>query len=135
MERNIFELATRQNLTFETNRGIINVCQLWDLPLVSNNQFNLDNVARAINHTLKSVSEESFVKPIDNPEKNKLELKLDVVKHIIAVKIQEQADREAAAKRQAERSKLLALLDKKKDAEMEALTPEEIEKRLKELGV
>lgn len=135
MERNIFELATRQAVRFETNRGLITTEHLWDMPLIAKGGYDLDTVAKGVNAQLKAVSEESFVATRVNPAKADHELRLEVVKHVIAVKLAEQEDRAKAAARAQERAKLLQLLDKKQDAEMEAMTPEQIQKRLAELGV
>jgi hypothetical protein len=134
MERNIFEMALRQKLRFASTRGELTTEQLWDLPLISNDSFNLDNVAKTVNNALKATSEDSFVATSTNPEKPVLELKLEIVKHVIGVRLQEVAEHQNAASKAAERRRLLEILSKKQDAELENLTPEEIEERLKALG-
>ena len=58
---NLFEYATRTVLRFASTRGLISVEQLWDVPLRSNDGFDLDAIARSLSQELKSVSEESFV--------------------------------------------------------------------------
>ena len=91
---NIFEQATRRAIRFESAKGDLSVEQLWDLPLQSRNQFDLDTVAKTVNRQLNAVTEESFVSVRENPAKETLSLKLEIVKHIISVKLQE-ADQRA----------------------------------------
>lgn len=127
---NIFELASRHKVRFETNRGVISTEQLWDMPLTSKSGFDLDTVAKEVNAQLKSVTEESFVVTKTNPRKAGLELSLELVKHVIAVKLQENAELLAKAEKQAKRAKLIEQLGKKQDAAMEALSEDEIKKQL-----
>ncbi len=130
---NIFEQATRQALRFSSNRGELSTEQLWDLPLTSRQGFDLDSVAKEVNQRLKSVTEESFVVKTTNPEKDSLELKLEVLKHIIAAKQAEADARRNAAERAAERQKLYDILAEKQDSALKDLSVEDIQKRLAEL--
>lgn len=130
---NIFEQASRQKVRFTSIKGELTTEHLWDLPLTSKTGFDLDCVAKATNRELAAVSEDSFVSVKVNPAKPVLELKLEVVKHIIAVRMQD-ADAAAKAKaNSAERQRLLEALDQKRDQELLNLTPEQIQARLKEL--
>lgn len=131
---NIFEQASRQQLRFSTVRGALTTEQLWDLPLSSKFGFDLDAVAKAVNAELKSVTEESFVEVKVNPAKNQLVLKLEIVKHIIAVRLQENEQANQASKRKVEKQRLVDLLDKKQDEALSGLSAEEIQKRIAELG-
>ena len=130
---NIFEQSTRQALRFPSVRGELNTEQLWDLALTSRNGFDLDSVAKEVNQRLKAISEESFVIKTSNPEKSDLELKLEVLKHIIAVKQAEADARRNAADRAAERQKLYDILAEKQDSALKELSVEDIQKRLAEL--
>lgn len=127
---NLFEIATRKKLRFPSLKGELTVEQLWDLPLSSRVGLDLDNIAKAVNKDLKAEEEDSFVKTSTNPQRGDLQLKLDILKHIIAVK---QEDAERATRRQVnaqERQKLQELLARKNDQELEGLSKEEIEKKL-----
>lgn len=130
---NIFEQATRMKLRFTSVRGDLSTEQLWDLPLEARDNFDLDNVARLVNNDLKAAGEESFVITRANPAKAKLELALEVVKHIIAVKLAEGQKKQKAAANKIERQKLLDILDQKQGAKLFELTPEQIHARLEEL--
>ena len=131
---NIFEQATRRAIRFESAKGDLSVEHLWDLPLQSRNQFDLDTVAKTVTRQLNAVTEESFVSVRENPAKETLSLKLEIVKHIISVKLQEAEEARNRANKASEKEKLLRLLDEKQNEALRALTPEEIQERLKALA-
>lgn len=128
----IFEQASRQKLRFPSLKGELTVEQLWDLPLQSKSGFDLDTIAKAVSRDLKAVTEESFVIET-SPANTTLVLKLDLMKHIIAVRLAENAAAVNRAARAAERQKLLGVLADKQDESLKALTPAEIQQRLAEL--
>lgn len=130
----IFANATRQKIRFQSVRGELSVEQLWDLPLSSKTGFDLDTIAKTVNKELKTVSEDSFVAVKVNAQETKLTLALDVLKHIIQVKLAEDAEAKQRVANAAERQRLIGILEKKQDQALEALTPEEIQKRLQALG-
>jgi hypothetical protein len=131
---NLFEKASRQKFRFQTVKGFISTEDLWDLPLQSKNQFDLDNVAKAVNAELKSVTEESFVATTTNPAKDRLTTQLELVKYIISIKLQANEELKVAAVKSAERSKLIAILGEKQDAALKALSQEELAKKIAELA-
>lgn len=133
MSDNIFEVASRKQFRFPSAIGALTTEQLWDLPLTSTRAASLDNVAKAVNADLKSVSDESFVATRPNPRKGELEIMLEVVKHIIAVKIADRDKAEAAANRAEQRRKLAEALVQKRDAALANLSEEEILAKLNEL--
>lgn len=133
MELNIFELASRQKLRFETNRGPITTEQLWDLPLTSKNGFDLDSVGQTIIIELESTTTRSLVKTAPNPRATQLNLQLDIIKHVIAVKQAENAAKLQAAEKAAKREKLVAALANQEDKALANLTPEQIRAELAKL--
>lgn len=133
---NIFEKATRQKLRFSSAVGVLDIQEVWDLPLIAKRSgaADLDSVAKEVNNELKSVSEESFVASTANPKKAELELKLEIVKHIIEVKLKEQEEAKAARAKAEEKLQLLNALHHKKEEQMASMTIEQIEARIKELS-
>ena len=131
----LFELATRQELRYPSCRGPLTTEQLWKMPLQSKSvpEFSLDDVAKQINRELKETTEQSFVTPT-SAANSSLELMLDVVKHIIAVKIAENAEAANAQARKTEREQLLALKADKQHEALRTLTPEQIDARLAQLS-
>jgi hypothetical protein len=68
-----------------------------------------------------------------NPAKATLETKLEVVKHVIAIRLAEDQAAKAAAAKKLEKEKLLAVLDRKQDAVLENLTEAELLARINNL--
>lgn len=130
MTTNLFELASRQKLRFPSVRGELTVEQLWDLPLTSKSGADLDTVAKSINADLKASTEESFVATAANPLKERLQLMLDIVKHVIATRIAEADKARRREARAAERQRLTALLDKRNDEELAGLSKEDLQARI-----
>lgn len=124
----MFEKASRVKLRYSTNRGVLSVEDLWDLSLEQ-----LDPIAINLNKRLKESQTESFIK-IRTKDTTELELKFNIVKHIIDVKLQEQEERIVAAEKKAKRQKILDLMAKKQDAELESKSYEELAKELEALS-
>jgi hypothetical protein len=61
MAINIFEYASRNKIRFASPRGELSVEQLWDIPLRSKDDFNLNTIAQTANKAVKNATEESFV--------------------------------------------------------------------------
>ena len=130
---NIFEQATRNQTRFTSIKGLLTVEDLWQLPLQSKTGFDLDSVAKEANRQLKEVTEESFVSTTTNPSKAVNELRLEVVKHIIAVKMAENEAKRTAADKVAKREKILGILASKEEDALKGMTREELLKQLNEL--
>jgi len=124
---NMFEIATRQKFQFTSAIGRLTVTELWDLPLTSLKGANLNDVAKAVSRDLKAQDEDNFVSTSVNTSKTKNEQKLELVKYIIAVKQQENAQRIESAEKAKRKEQLLTLLAKKKDEILENKTLEEIQ--------
>ncbi len=130
MSMNIFEYATRHKLRFTSPRGELSVEQLWDVPLRSRDGFDLDTVAKAASKVLKTVSEESFVETTKTQMNTRCEMALEVVKHIIAVKLAEENAAKKRAEKKAEKEELLRILAEKQKGALSALSEQEIQKRI-----
>jgi len=127
---NIFALATRKAIRFPSNQGLIDVEQLWDLPLTARNTNDLDTVAKNIHRELTALNEESFVATKTNPAKADKVLAMDVVKFIISVKLAEAEEAQNARAKKAEREKLLGILEVKEAQALNDLSADEIRQRL-----
>ena len=125
-----FELAVKLKVRFATSRGDASLEQLYDMPLTSRNGFDLDTTARSVYQELKSIDEVSFVSSVPNKAKDLLQLKLDLITHVIASKLDENAKVLKAAKNKEERQKLLAILNQKQDEELSTLSADEIKARI-----
>lgn len=126
MSKNLFEIATRNNYQFPF-RGMINVIDLWDLPLT-----NLDSVFKTLNAEIKRSEEESLLNT-KSTEDEEISNKIDIVKYIVSVKLAEKKAREDNKKNAEMRQRLLEIKAKREDAALENLSDEELDKALAEL--
>lgn len=132
---NIFEHAARIKLRFDSVVGQLTTENLFDLPLVAKgDRPNLDTLARAVYTELKSIEEGSFVELKPDPRKAGLELRLEILKHVIAVKLEAKAASEKAAADAERKRKLLNALSRKEEGELEGMTKEQIEAEIAKLG-
>lgn len=128
----LFAKVVKMGLNFQTVKGVVLPQDLWNMPLTGNNGFNLDQVSRELLKLVRATQEDSLVStakinPVD-------ELRLEVLKVIIADKQAENEAKEVAALKKAERDTLLALKAKKQEAQLGELSLEEINLKLSELG-
>jgi len=134
MNASMYDIALRQKLRFESSKGQLSLEMLWDVPLRSRNGFDLDAVAQAANREVKAVSEESFVRTRRSPKQSVAELRLDIVKHVIEVKLAEEEKAEQRADRAKRREKLMDALERKQDAALEGMDEDAIKKELEALS-
>ena len=130
---NVFENATRYAFRFQSVRGLLTTENLWDMPLLAKTGFDLNSVAKTVNEELKAMTEENFVNVASDVNRTSAEERLEIVKHIIKVRMDENTARVNAATRKAEIQKLEGVLVKKQDSAMEELSTEAITARLAEL--
>ena len=106
---------------------MINVIDLWDLPLT-----NLDSVFKTLNAEIKKSEEESLLNT-KSTEDEEISNKIDIVKYIVSVKLAEKKAREDDRKNAEMRQRLLEIKAKREDAALENLSDEELDKALAEL--
>ena len=130
---NIFERASRTGLRFASVAGNLSVEDLWHVPLTSKvGNVNLNDIARGCNLTLKSQEEESFV---DVPAKKNIAIQLafDIVKHVIAVRIEERDIAKATTEKAKVKQVLIDALAASQNRELGAKSPEELQIMINEL--
>lgn len=131
---NIFEAATRQKLRFETAKGLLSLEDLWDLPLTSAaGKVCLDEIAIGLHRQLRASAD--VVSFVDNAAtvNPAIQLRFDLVKHVIEQRKLENAEA-ANAKAKAElKQQLLQSLAKKRESAVDAMSEEELLKKLAEL--
>ena len=89
---NLFEQASRQKLRFKVN-GLVSVEDLWDLSLAQ-----LDTLAKDLRRQSRE-TEESFIE--EKKSDSTLELRFEIVKHIITTRLAERQARADAKDREA----------------------------------
>lgn len=127
----MYKIASRKKLRIQTNRGMLSVEQLWDL-----SKEDIGELAKSIRKRIndqKGVSGDSeldFLKPSAQTEETIDELTFRILKDIYTTK---QAEEDKAHRRAAAREnnrKILELIAKKQDQELENKSIEELEKML-----
>lgn len=127
---NIFEYATRARLRFASDKGELTTEQLWDVPLRSRDNFNLNVIAKLASRALKEISEESFVETTRTPEHTRREAALEVVRHVIDTKLAEEERAKKRAENKQEREKLLQILAEKQAGKLSELSEKELQRRI-----
>lgn len=126
------EYALRKHLRWPTSRGVITVEELWDLPLSSKTNVDLDNVAKTVNKELKESAEESFVTP-SSTKNTELQVKLDIVKYVIKTKLDDNAKALESAKKKARKELLLQARENKQQQDLMNMSLDQIDKELETL--
>jgi hypothetical protein len=129
----MFEQASQLKLRFNTAVGPIAVEDLWDLPLTSKaaSALNLDDLARDLSKRVAE-TEESFVeKPA--PKDVKTNLRFEIVKHVIKIRLEERDKAKAALQKREKKAKILEILASKEDSTMQEMSEEDLRKMLDDL--
>jgi hypothetical protein len=108
-------------LRFDTTKGWVSTEDLWELSLTT-----LDKIGMNLRKLLRETSEEVSLITTKEKKDKELQLKFDVVKYIIDIKVKERVEAKAASERSAKKQQLLGILARKQDAELENKTPEEL---------
>lgn len=131
---NYFEYATRTKLRFPSTKGELTIEQLWDVPLRSRDDFNLNSVAKAASKKLKDLSEENFVEAATKtPEHVRCETVLAIVKYIIDIKVGEEQAAERRAENKIKKEKLLKILAEKEEGKLSEMSMAELKKQIAQL--
>jgi hypothetical protein len=123
----MYEKALRMKLRFETPQGPLTVEDLWDLPLQTTraNRASLDDVARGLHLQLKSGADISFVDTAKKSD-HTAQLKFDIAKHIIDVRLAENAAAATAAANKERKQHLLGILASKENEALLGMSVEEL---------
>lgn len=123
---NIFEYAVRNKVRFPF-KGMISAEDLWDLSLT-----NLDSIYKTLNKQVKQSEEESLLTTKTNVD-TELEVQIAIVKHIVAVKLEEQEAREKDAAKRAQKQKIMSIIATKEDEALHNSSVDDLRKMLDEL--
>ena len=131
---NIFEKASRLKLRFNVGSRLnLTVENLWDLPLIHTKGEDLDHIAIELQEQLSS-NEKSFVVQQSKTKETQVnQLKFDIVKYIIDVRLEEQKVANLERQRAQEIATLKELQKQAKIRDLQNLSSEEIEERIKSL--
>ena len=127
----LFEQASRLKLRFDTPRGPVTTEDLWDLPLTSTvaSKPNLDDVARQVFSEMKDEAKISFVETSTRANPT-AELKLEIVKYVIAQRQAENAAALDAKTKKERRQAILGIIEAKKAQQLTDMSLEDLTKLL-----
>lgn len=123
---NIFEYAVKNKLRFPF-KGMITVEDLYDLSLE-----NLDSIFKSLNSQLKKVKEESLL-DTKTKEDKELDVKIEIIKYIVNVKLDEQVLKMKAKEQKEKKQKILEILSSKQDEDLQNKSVEELKNMLRDL--
>lgn len=127
MSEKMFEMAVRNKFRFPF-RGLISVEDLFDLSVE-----NLDSIFKTLNSQLKQVQEESLLNTKTKEDKE-LDTKIEIIKYIVGIKLEEQDLRLKAKAQKEQKQKILEILSVKQDESLQNKSVEELKAMLDELG-
>jgi len=115
----MFEKASRYKLRFEY-RGLISTEDLWDLSLE-----NLDTIYQSLSRKLRESQEDSLLVK-ETATNEALTLKVNIIKHIVEVRLTERKAREDELYKTSRKERLLAILADKQDEELKGKSVDEL---------
>lgn len=122
---NVFEYATRRKVRFPF-KGQISTEDLWDLSLE-----NLDSIYKTLKAQVKVEQGESLLRKA-SPNDELLEVQIEVVTHIVNVKLAECEARQKDRERRERNARIKEIIAQKQDADSQSKSVEELEKMLDE---
>jgi hypothetical protein len=130
----MFEKSSRMKLRIDTPQGLISVEDLWDIPLTSKTgRANLDDIAKGLNKKLKEEGEvKSFVNKTEEVDES-TQLMFDIAKHIIAVRLEENAAVNLAKANKDKKQQLLAIIALKEGEALAGKSLDELKKMVEDL--
>ena len=134
MTKNIIEKAIFSHVRFTTSRGDVTTEDLLDIPLSSNDDFNLDTLALNLYDEInKTETHKSFVKNDSTVAGLLTQLKFDVVKFIIDFKLERVNKAELRKIRSTKRKQIADIIADKKDDKLKGTSLAKLEAMLNTL--
>lgn len=116
---NLFENAARNKYRFQF-RGVLTTEDLWDLKVEQ-----LDSIYKELNKKVKDVSEESLLNIKSSVDKE-TEDKIEIIKHIVAVKVAEADLKSQERNKREQKQKILEIIESKQNEELQNKSLEEL---------
>lgn len=121
----IFKQASKEGLRVTTSKGNLTVEQLWSLSLDE-----LDKLAVSLEEEHKASGKKSFLTARSVKDKT-AKLRFDVVLDILNTKVEEAEEARQKSEDKAHNQKIIELIQKKQDGELEGKSIKELEKMLR----
>ncbi len=122
---NIFDKATRLKLRFNF-KGVLSIEDLWDLKLNE-----LDMIYKNLNQQKRLQEEESLL--INNLTNDILNLQIEIIKYVVEQKQVQQLAKQTETEKQQQKQKILEILARKQDDDLQNKSTEDLLKMLENL--
>lgn len=122
----MYKEALQKKLRFKTNKGIITIEDLFDLSLQ-----NLNTLAIMLDEKVNEAPKKSFIEELP-AEENDDELRFNIVKDVINIKLKARKDNIDKAQKDAQKKRIAKLIAKKQDEALEGKSIEELQAMLKD---
>lgn len=116
----MYKEALQKKLRFKTNKGMITTEDLFDLSLQ-----NLNTLAIMLDKKISEAPKKSFIEDLP-AEENDDELRFSIVKDVINIKLKARKDNIDKAQADAQKNRILEILAKRNDEELEKKSTEEL---------
>lgn len=116
----MYKEALQKKLRFKTNKGMITTEDLFDLSLQ-----NLNTLAIMLDKKISEAPKKSFIEELPT-EENDDELRFSIVKDVINIKLKARKDNIDKAQADAQKKRILEILAKRNDEELEKKSTEEL---------
>lgn len=116
----MYKEALQKKLRFKTNKGMITTEDLFDLSLQ-----NLNTLAIMLDKKISEAPKKSFIEELP-AEENDDELRFSIVKDVINIKLKARKDNIDKAQIDARNKRILEILAKRNDEELEKKSTEEL---------
>jgi len=123
----MFEKATRRKLRFNL-RGNCSVEDLWDVKLET-----LDTLYMTLESELKSKKGASSLLSTKNTESEELALKINIIKHIVSVRLKEIDEAKNLVEKKQKKQRILKILDEKQNESLKSMSEDELKKLIEEM--
>lgn len=116
----MYKEALQKKLRFKTNKGMITTEDLFDLSLQ-----NLNTLAIMLDKKISEAPKKSFIEELP-AEENDDELRFNIVKDVINIKLKARKDNIDKAQADAQKRRILEILAKRNDEELEKKSTKEL---------
>lgn len=116
----MYKEALQKKLRFKTNKGMITTEDLFDLSLQ-----NLNTLAIMLDKKISEAPKKSFIEELP-AEENDDELRFSIVKDVINIRLKARKDNIDKAQADAQKKRILEILAKRNDEELEKKSTEEL---------
>jgi hypothetical protein len=116
----MYKEALQKKLRFKTNKGMLTTEDLFDLSLQ-----NLNTLAIMLDKKISEAPKKSFIEELP-AEENDDELRFSIVKDVINIKLKARKDNIDKAQADAQKKRILEILAKRNDEELEKKSTEEL---------